>query len=415
MLNTEFSQDSPIERAAPTASSVRLESLDVLRGFAVLGILVMNIQSFSMIGSAYFNPTSFGDLTGINFVVWLISHVFFDVKFMTLFTMLFGAGIVLMCRRVEERSGNPASLHYKRILWLLLFGLMHAYLLWYGDILVWYSLSALIAYAFWRVRPGWLLFWSLLFLLIGTGIYAGIQWSLPHWPPEALEGSSQFWSPSAEIVAKELEAYRGGWLGQLSQRAPGALMMHTFVYLILGCWRTIGVMLAGMALMKWGIISAEKSNRFYVVTLVSGLVIGLSLIGYGVSQNIAHNWSIEYSLYSGTTPNYWGSLLVALAYLSFWMLLCKNQWWGGLRRSLARIGRMAFSNYILQTLICTTLFYGHGFGLFGEVPRWGQLAITVAIWVLLVIVSNLWMTRFRFGPLEWLWRTLSYGKRQPMR
>ena len=173
-------------------------------------------------------------------------------------------------------------------------------------------------------------------------------------------------------------------------------------------------MLAGMALMKLGIISAEKSNRFYTVTLLIGLVIGLPLIGYGASQHIAHDWSLKYSLYGGTLPNYWGSLLVAAAYMSFWMLLCKNQWVRGIRRSLAKVGRMAFSNYILQTLICTTLFYGHGFGLFGQVPRWGQLTITVAIWIVLIIVSNLWMTRFPFGPLEWLWRTLTYGKRQPM-
>ncbi|MCK4606090.1 MAG: DUF418 domain-containing protein [candidate division Zixibacteria bacterium] len=403
------------EPATPVGLSRRIESIDVLRGFAVLGILVMNIQSYSMVDPAYFNPTVFGDWTGINFAVWLVSHLFFDTKFMTLFTLLFGAGIVLMARRIEERGYSPASLHYRRILWLLLFGLIHAYMLWHGDILVWYSLSALLAYFFWRVRPGWLLFWSLLLLLIGTGIYALIQWSMPFWPPEAITGNAQYWTPSAEVIAQRLEAFRGGWLDQMSERVQGSLMLHTFVYLSFGVWRTIGVMLAGMALMKWGIISAEKSNRFYTVTLLIGFVVGLPLIGYGASQHIAHDWSLKYSLYGGMLPNYWGSLLVAAAYLSFWMLSCKNQWLSCIRRSLARVGRMAFSNYILQTLICTTLFYGHGFGLFGQIPRWGQLAITVTIWVVLIMASDLWMTRFRFGPLEWLWRTLTYGKRQPMR
>jgi uncharacterized protein len=401
--------------ATPTDPLGRIESLDVLRGFSVLGILMMNIQSFSMVDPAYFNPTVFGDLTGINFAVWLGSHLFFDTKFMTLFTLLFGAGIVLMTRRVEEKGCRPARLHYRRILWLLLFGLIHAYLLWHGDILVWYSLSALIAYLFLRVRPGWLLLWSLLLMLTGTGIYALAQWSIPFWPPEAIKGTAQYWIPSAEVIGQRLEAFRGGWLDQMSERVPGSLMMHTIVYLIFGIWRTVGVMLAGMALMKWGIISAEKSNRFYTVTLLTGFVIGLPLIGYGASQHIAHDWSLKYSLYGGVLPNYWGSLLVAAAYLSFWMLSCKNQWFGGIRRSLARVGRMAFTNYILQTLICTTLFYGHGFGMFGLVPRWGQLAITVAIWIVLIVASNHWMTRFRFGPLEWLWRTLTYGKRQPMR
>jgi len=399
----------------PTELSGRIESLDVLRGFAVLGILVMNIQSFSMVDPAYFNPTVFGDLTGVNLAVWLISHLFFDTKFMTLFTLLFGAGIVLMSGRAEDKGHSPTSLHYRRIVWLLCFGLLHSYLLWQGDILVWYSLSAFVVYLFWRVRPGWLLVWSFLLMLIGTGIYALAQWSIPHWPPEAIEGSAQYWTPSADVIAQRLEAFRGGWFDQMSERVPGSLMMHTFVFLVFGIWRTVGVMLAGMALMKWGVMSAEKSNRFYMVTLVIGCVGGLALIGYGANEHISHGWSLEYSLYGGTLPNYWGSLLLAAAYVSFWMLACRNDWLTRIRRSLARVGRIAFSNYIFQTLICTTLFYGHGFGLFGHVPRWGQLTITVVVWVIIVIASNLWLARFRFGPLEWLWRTLTYGRSQPLR
>lgn len=403
------------EPAMPVAPSGRVELLDVLRGFAILGILVMNVQSFSMPDPAYFNPTVFGDWTGINFAAWLVSHLFFDTKFMTLFTLLFGAGIVLMGRRLEEKGHNPTGLHYRRVIWLLIFGLAHAYLLWHGDILVWYSMSAMLAYIFWRLRPGWLLFWSLLLILIGTAIYSLIQWTIPHWPPEAIKGTAQYWSPSAEVIAQRLEAYRGGWSDQMSERVSSSLMLHTFIYAIFGVWRTVGLMLAGMALMKWGVISGEKSSRFYTVTLLAGLAVGIPLIGWGANQNIVHDWSLKYSVYGGSLPNYWGSLLVAAAYLSFWALLCKKRWLATVRRSLARVGRMAFSNYILQTLICTTLFYGHGFGLFGQVPRWGQLAIAVAIWLVLIPVSNLWMTRFRFGPLEWLWRTLTYGKSQPMR
>ena len=415
MLDAKLSQVTTPELASPVDLTRRIESLDVLRGFAVLGILVMNIQSFSMVDPTYFNPTVFGDWTGINFIVWLISHLFFDIKFMTLFTLLFGAGIVLMGRRLEEKGLSAARLHYRRILVLLLFGLIHAYLLWHGDILVWYSISALLAYLFWRVRPGWLLFGSLLLLLIGTGIYALAQWSIPHWPPQVIEGTRQYWNPSVEVIAKRMAAFQGGWLDQMGERVTGSLMLHTFIYLIFGFWRTVGVMLAGMALMKWGIISAEKPNRFYSITLLIGLAIGLPVIGYGVSQHMAHDWSMKYSLYGGSLANYWGSLMIAIAYLSFWMLACRNQRWSGARRSLSRVGRMAFSNYIMQTLICTTLFYGHGFGLFGQVPRWGQLVVVAGIWVVLIIVSNLWMTRFSFGPLEWLWRTLSYGKRQSMR
>jgi uncharacterized protein len=128
----------------------RITSLDVLRGFAVLGILVMNIQSFAMVDPTYFNPTTSGDLTGINLVVWWLSHLLVDSKFMAIFSMLFGAGIVLSCSRVERRGDRPARFHYRRTFGLLFFGVLHAYLLWSGDILFWYSLSAIIAYLFWR-------------------------------------------------------------------------------------------------------------------------------------------------------------------------------------------------------------------------------------------------------------------------
>lgn len=407
--NTNSGSAGPVELAG------RIESLDVLRGFAVLGILLINIQAFAMPDPAYFNPTVYGDWTGINFGVWLFSHLFAEMKFMTIFSMLFGAGIVLLCQRVEQKGNRPPRIHYRRTLWLLVFGMLHAYLLWFGDILVWYSISALIVYLFWRVRPGWLMVWSLLLLSIGTGISTLCQWSLPYWPSEAMAGILQYWNPSAEVIAERLEAFRGGWTDQFAERATPLLMMQTFAFLFFGVWRTVGAMLAGMALMKWGVLSAQKSNRFYLIALLIGLALGLPLVGHGASEHVAHDFSVKYSLYGGTLFNYWGSLLVATGYLSIIMLLCKNDRLGTLRRWLGATGRMAFSNYILQTLICTTIFYGHGFGLYGHVPRWGQLAITVAVWVVLIVVSNLWLARFRFGPLEWLWRSLTYRKRPAMR
>ena len=127
----------------PVAPGERIRSLDVLRGFAVLGILIMNVQSFSMPGAAYLNPTAWGDLTGINLAVWLAGHVLADQKFLTLFSILFGAGVCLFAERAEARSGRSAAVHYRRMFWLLVFGLAHAYFLWVGDILVPYALCGL--------------------------------------------------------------------------------------------------------------------------------------------------------------------------------------------------------------------------------------------------------------------------------
>jgi uncharacterized protein len=405
----------PAPHAEPAALSERRRSLDVLRGFAVLGILVMNIQSFSMVDSAYFNPTVAGDLTGINFAVWLVSHLFADMKFMTIFSMLFGAGIVLFCARAEQRGVRPARLHYRRTLWLLLFGLLHGYLLWVGDILVWYSFSGLLAYLFWRVRPGWLLFWSLLLLSIGSGLYLFFQWSLPYWPPESADQNAAMWNPAPEIVAARVAAYRGGWLSQMTERAVSVSMLNTFAYLVWGLWRTLGLMLGGMAFLKWGILTAERSRRFYVTTLAAGLAMGLPIIAYGAQQHFEHGWSMRYSMFLGSQFNYWGSLLVATAYIAGVMLIYRAGRLVGAQRRLELVGRMAFSSYILQTVICTTVFYGHGLGLYGSVPRWGQALIVVAVWMVVIAAAEVWLARFRFGPLEWLWRSLTYRERQPLR
>lgn len=398
----------------PVSQSERIGSLDLLRGIAVLGILVMNIQSFSMPDPAYFNPTVWGDFSGVNFGVWAFSHLFTELKFLSLFSMLFGAGIVLLCTRLEERGMRPARIHYRRILFLFLFGLMHAYLLWIGDILVWYSLSGVVAYLFWRVRPGWLAFWAIAVLGFGALLYAFFQWSIQFWPQEALQNNAQWWSPPADVIQHRVEVYRSDWLTQMSERVPTAIAMHTFIYLVYGLWRSLGMMLAGMALMKWGVLSNARSRGFYVKLAVIGLLVGLPITAWGMWENYSHNWAMEYSQFGGHLFVYWGAVAVALGYIGLAMLWFGSGLMSGFKKALSRVGRTAFSCYILQTLICTTLFYGHGFGLYGQVPRWGQLLIVVGVWIVVILFANLWLNRFRYGPLEWLWRTLTYGKRQPM-
>jgi uncharacterized protein len=174
-------------------------------------------------------------------------------------------------------------------------------------------------------------------------------------------------------------------------------------------------MLVGMALFKWGVLSAERSRRFYSVLAVAGFAIGLPIIGVGIARRFAVDWSIEYAFFRGSQYNYWGSVFVALAYVSVVMLIVKSRELGRLGRAFAAAGRMAFTNYLLQTAICTTLFYGHGLGLFGRVERSIQILIVFAVWVFQLWFSTFWLERFRFGPAEWLWRTLTYLKPQRMR
>ena len=170
------------EICGPTAQSERILSLDVLRGFVVLGILVMNIQHFSMIGAAYFNPSAYGDLTGLNYLVWLLSHLLADMKFMSIFSMLFGAGIVLMAERLEAKGRRPAAVHYRRTLILLLFGIAHAWLIWTGDILYSYAMCGLLVYLFRKKQPKTLIILGVVSIAVASAVSLMGQFTMPMWP-----------------------------------------------------------------------------------------------------------------------------------------------------------------------------------------------------------------------------------------
>lgn len=399
----------------PTRQKERIVSLDVLRGFAVLGILIMNIQNFSMIGAAYFNPTAYGDLSGLNYGVWLLSHLLADMKFLTIFSMLFGAGIVLMAERMEGRGQPPTSLHYRRMAILLLVGLAHGWLLWSGDILYAYAMCGFLVFLARKKKPRTLMVLGLLATAVASVWALFSQFSMPYWPEEAVAGMAEFWAPASHQVLAEVEAYRGGWMEQNAVRMPTAFMMETMVFLTNMGWRAGGMMLVGMGLYKLGVFGAGFPARVYRRMIAAALFVGLPLILGGVWYQEATRWRLETGFFGGTQFNYWGSILVALGWIGVVMLFYRRWKDSRLSRALAATGQMAFTNYILQTLICTTLFFGHGFGLYGSVERTGQILIVLAIWAFQLLLSPWWLARFRYGPLEWAWRSLSYGTRQPFR
>jgi uncharacterized protein len=175
-------------------------------------------------------------------------------------------------------------------------------------------------------------------------------------------------------------------------------------------------MLVGMALYKMGVLSARRSRNFYLALIAVALLVGVPIIGIGVQHNFANQWVSSPRAYLvGVQHNYWASMLVSLGWIGAVMLLCRSAVLEALKRGLAAVGRTAFSNYILQTVLCTTIFYGHGLGLFGQVERSGLALIVLAIWLTQLTISPIWLRHFHFGPLEWLWRSLSYRKVQPFR
>ena len=393
---------------APVAPGERIRSLDVLRGFAVLGILIMNVQSFSMPGAAYLNPTAWGDFTGINLAVWMAGHVLADGKFMTLFSILFGAGVCLFAERAQARSGRSAAVHYRRMFWLLVFGLAHAYFLWVGDILVSYALCGCGIYLFRNRSPRRLLVLGIGVFSVSTFLYLFSAWGLSYATPEAAAGVASTWAPNAAAIEAELAAYQGGWMAQQAARVRSVLEIHTIAFPLLFLWRCGGAMLVGMALYKWGVLSAARSGRFYRRMIVIGMAAGLTAIGAGLWWNFSGDWTWERSFFTGSQFNYWGSTGVALGYLGLVMLAVQKGVFSNLQRRLAAVGRLAFTNYILQTVLCTILFYGHGFGLFGSVERYQQLFVVLAVWLIQLWLSPVWLQRFAYGPLEWAWRALTY-------
>jgi uncharacterized protein len=404
------------ETLAPVTDKERIASLDMLRGFAVLGILPMNIQSFSMIDAAYWNPTAYGNLHGANYLVWLLSNLLANLKFMNIFCMLFGAGIFLMTSRVEAAGIPPARLHYRRMAWLIVFGLLHSYLLWSGDILFDYGMCGLILYPLRNCRVKTLLVIGLLFVTISSAAMIAAGRSAAHWPPAQLKDAREdLWQPTPAQAAKELATYRGGWLGQTGARAEDSIASETIFFWGWAFWREGGLMLAGMALFRLGVFSARRSARFYWTLVFIAVCVGLPVTLYGTWRDIAGGWDFRTSFFFNTQFIHWASLLVSLGWVGLVMLASKSPAFSSPARRLSAVGRMAFTNYILQTLICTTIFYGHGLGLFGKVERTGQLAIVVAIWALQFVISPIWLRRFQFGPLEWLWRSLTYWRIEPWR
>lgn len=390
----------------------RIISLDILRGVAVLGILVMNIQSFSMPSAAYINPTAYGDLSGMNLWVWILSHLLASQKFMSIFSMLFGAGVLIFTENATARGKNCAALHYRRMAWLMVFGLLHGYLLWYGDILFTYSLCGMLLFVFRNFSARKLIWIGFGFFLVPMMLDSFFAFTMPYWPEDTVSSTMQSWEMDQNALHHFLASYRGGWVDQMKVRAPATLFMQTSMFFMQTFWRVMSMMLLGMALFKWKVLSAELSRQAYLRLSLVGLLLGLFLSGTGVFLNFRMEWSMEFSMFLGKHFNYTGSVPTALGYIGLIMLVAKSSSFQGFKRLFSAVGRMAFSNYILMTLICTFLFYGHGLGLFGSVERKFQVLLVAGIWILILLISPLWLKIFRYGPLEGLWRSLTYGKWQ---
>ena len=398
----------------PTLGQERIQAIDVLRGVAVLGILVLNIRTFALPGLSYFNPTIAGVESSFDeWAFWLVQLVG-DQKFMSIFSMLFGAGLVLMADRLLAKGRSPRGVHYQRMAWLLVIGLLHAYLVWYGDILVGYALCGMLVYPLRRLAALWQAVLGIGLLLLGAAIWGGMGWSMQFMPADELALlKAQMVAPTPEMLLDESAIKLGSWLEQLPYRASESVTMQTFIFLTWTLWRASGLMLLGMAMYRWGVFSATRSTGFYCLLIIVGGVSGLALTTCSLELNEAANWATLDTMFINAVPGYLGSVLTAFAWVGLIMALCRSGT-SLLSRLLAATGRMALTNYIAQSLLCSVVFYGWGLGMYGLLGYAEQWIVIVAIWALELAWSIWWLRHFNYGPLEWAWRSAVRLAPQPM-
>ena len=400
-------------------SENRIAFLDELRGLAVLGMLLVNIVGFGLPIHATFDPGLASVFEGIDKALFTFTNLFVEGSFRAIFCLLFGMGLLLQFERNSERNDpeHAPTFHRRRMRWLIVFGIVNAYLLlWFGDILFLYGLVGLFLLAFRGLSASrlTLIAAALLLLLALQNFFLGDFFADPK---NQLIEPHELQAPTAESaraqmlveIEKERAAVSAGYLSAWPSRALLALYME-LSYIGRGLWEALALMLIGMALYKWGAHRPKLATRTYATIAVAGLTLGVTVNLWEVRQAAdAESPLIAQSLWTYDL----GRMSIAASYASLLILLGKLDWAPRLRRQLAAMGRMALSNYLLQSLTCLVIFVA--FGHFGEFRLHQLYLIVVAIWILQLWSSSLWLRHYRFGPLEWVWRSLVHRERQPLR
>ena len=420
----------------PTDPQGRIELLDTTRGFALLGILLMNILGFGLLSPAYGWPGFDVDVGGgANRTLWVLVELFGEGGMRGLFELLFGAGVVLF---TTGETAKSAAIHFRRMFVLLLFGLFDAYvLLWSGDILVCYALCGALLYPLrnWRARS--LLLLALIVTLLSSLSYAGLQFllatsreaaetlassakpaALQPGLVEAAQGWAEFsadYLMSPEALEAERAARAGSYATAFAWNAQQTNAMLFFVLPVFLIWDALLMMLLGMALYKLGVLGGRISSWGGQLLAALGLTTGFLINGLEVSSALHHNLDLLSVFAQATWSYHLGRIAMAVGYIGLLAWLLHTPLARGLLQRFAAVGRMALSNYMLHSALALLLFTGAGFGLVGALSRAQLYLVVLAVWLLQLWVSPLWLRNFRFGPLEFLWRWLTYGRLPPLR
>ena len=404
----------------------RIFALDVVRGVAVMGILAMNIYAFALPGGAYFNPTAYGGDEGLDWLAWAFNFVFVDSKMRGLFSVLFGASTLLVMERALASARRPAIAHFSRMAWLLVFGLIHFYFIWWGDILVLYAMCGALLFFFRNLSVKALRRWAVglltvAFLFMGAQAL-GLQMAQSGMtPPETsaelkpviakIEG---FFGASDARVQKDLTHHRSDYDTIMRERLEEKTAKPFQAALQMGM-ETLGLMLIGMALFKSGMLTGQWEPARYRRWAIRCFTIALPplflLTFYQVSSGYdgiaifatSLAWSMPFDVIMTIG---WAALIMAVA---------RRFSASNATHRVGAAGRMAFTNYLMTSIVMTTIFYGYGLALYGEVGRAALYLFVIGMWAAMLLWSKPWLDRFHYGPLEWLWRSLSRFSPQPMR
>ena len=435
---------STLPLAAPVQQSERITILDSLRGIAILGILLMNIPGFALPAPAvYGDLMPLNEMGTINFKTWYFIDWFLEGSQRALFSMLFGAGIILFISRQENKLEGmwPADYFFRRQLWLLVFGLFNAFvLLWFWDVLFHYACIGMILFTFRRLPVKSLLIAAGICLVLQTArenvdfyrdknmIARGehvaaldtTKTKLTATQKEYLGEMTGFKERSTlesrkKLVEESTRKVTGGY--EQFYRFQSARSFRTevhFLYYLL--WDILVFMFLGMAFYKSGLLMGRASSRVYWLMLIIGLGGGLVLSWFRLQPLIDHKFNnFEYT--KAVFFEFYGisRTFRAIGIFALIMLLYKSGWFKWLFALMRPVGQMAFTNYLMQSLLVGLYFYGIGFGMYGKLQRYEIYYVVAVVWVLEIAWSHIWLKYFRFGPLEWLWRSLTYWKWQPMR
>jgi uncharacterized protein len=435
-------ESAAFESATPLIQSERVQIIDALRGIALLGILLMNIPYFSLPFLTANDLRVRNEYSGINYYTWWTVSGFFEGTMRAMFSMLFGAGSILLVTRLEKKhtGAYPADIYYRRLIWLLIFGLINAFIfLWVGDILYSYAICGLFLFPFRKMAPKYLFLIGIALMLMMNlkntlMLYEGKSNREKGEYAVALEKKKQKLTTEQKAdkekyearverlkpetmkkeAAKETAEFRKGYFSLMAHLKPINVEIQSSVFYNNYFYDVLAFFFFGMALFKLGVLTGQRSTQFYLIMSVIGYAVGLTLSYLILRASVDVKFDKSY-LADRLLFDFYDEkrLFLSLGHVGLIMVVYKLKIMNWLFGMLSSVGQMAFSNYLMQSIICTLIYNGYGLRWFDAMERYQIYFVVAGIWIFQIIFSNIWLKYYRFGPFEWLWRSLTYWKLQP--